>query len=85
MVFHPGHYRVALAVNSRAELPPDPEVTTAESEKGPSSISAAIQKIVQVPVLADGLFVHTTRQTEIYMKLTFSFLTLVAPNALCRS
>ena len=23
-VFHPGHYRVALAVNSRAELPPDP-------------------------------------------------------------
>ena len=24
-VFHPGHYRFALSVNSRAELPPDPE------------------------------------------------------------
>ena len=23
-VYHPGFYRVALAVNSRAELPPDP-------------------------------------------------------------
>ncbi len=42
-VFHPGHYRIALAVNSRAELPPDPEVTTTDSEKGPSSVSAVIQ------------------------------------------
>jgi hypothetical protein len=33
-VFHPGHYRIALAVNSRAELPPDPEVTTTDSERG---------------------------------------------------
>jgi hypothetical protein len=63
-VFHPGHYRIALAVNSRAELPPDPEVATGDSETGPSSVSAAIEKIVQVPVLADGLFAHTTRQTE---------------------
>ena len=63
-IFHPGHYRIALAVNSRAELPPDPEVDTSDSEKGPSSVSAAIQKTVQVPVLADGLFAHTTRQTE---------------------
>ena len=23
-IYHPGHYRVALAVNSRTELPPDP-------------------------------------------------------------
>ena len=34
-VFHPGHYRIALAVNSRAELPPDPEVVTRDSDKGP--------------------------------------------------
>src|ERR1041384_4864323 len=27
-IYHPGHYRVALAVNSRTELPLDPEVTT---------------------------------------------------------
>src|SRR5271165_116578 len=34
-VFHPGHYRIALAVNSRAELPDDPVVTTRDTEKGP--------------------------------------------------
>lgn len=27
-IFHPGHYRVALAVSARSELPPDPETTT---------------------------------------------------------
>jgi hypothetical protein len=63
-VFHPGHYRVALAVHSRSELPPDPEITTRETDKGPRSVSALIQNPVRLPVLADGLFVHTTRQTE---------------------
>lgn len=63
-VFHPGHYRVALAVNSRSELPPDPVVTTRETEKGPWSVSAAIQNPAQPPVLADGLFAHTSRPTE---------------------
>ncbi len=28
MAFHPGFYRVALAVNSRDELPPDPEAVS---------------------------------------------------------
>ena len=37
-IYHPGHYRVALAVNSRDELPPDPVTTTRESEKGPWSV-----------------------------------------------
>jgi hypothetical protein len=60
-VFHPGFYRVALAVNSRDELPPDPEVKTEDSEKGPRSISAAIQYPPVPPVLADGLFPHTTK------------------------
>jgi hypothetical protein len=63
-VFHPGHYRVALAIHSRSELPPDPEITTRETDKGPRSLSALIQNPVRVPVLADGLFVHTTRQAE---------------------
>jgi hypothetical protein len=27
-IYHPGHYRVALAINSRTELPQWPEVTT---------------------------------------------------------
>ncbi len=63
-VYHPGHYRVALAVNSRAELPPDPEVTTKDSAKGPQSVSTVIQNPPRVPVLADGLFVHTSRQND---------------------
>jgi hypothetical protein len=63
-VYHPGHYRVALAVNSRAELPPDPEVTTRESERGPWSVSATIQNPVAPPVLADGLFPHTAKPAE---------------------
>lgn len=62
-IYHPGHYRVALAVNSPTELPLDPQVTTRDSERGPWSVSAAIQDPVQPPVLADGLFVHATRPT----------------------
>jgi hypothetical protein len=59
MAFHPGFYRVALAVNSRSELPPDPDVI---SEPGPNgrqrSVSAAIHYPPSPPVLADGLFMH---------------------------
>lgn len=62
-VYHPGHYRVALAVNSPNELPSDPQVTTKEGERGPLSVSAAIQDPAPIPVLADGLFVHSTRPT----------------------
>jgi hypothetical protein len=62
-IYHPGHYRVALAVNSPTELPLDPETATRESEKGPWSVSAAIQNPPRIPVLADGLFVHATRPT----------------------
>jgi hypothetical protein len=62
-IYHPGHYRVALAVNSRTELPLDPVATTKDSDKGPWSVSALIQDPVQIPVLADGLFVHSTRPT----------------------
>lgn len=63
-VYHPGHYRVALAVNSRAELPPDPATTTRDSDKGPMSVTAVIQNPPKMPVLADGLFVHMARQTD---------------------
>ena len=62
-IYHPGHYRVALAVNSHTELPPDPQAATRESERGPWSVSAAIQTPAQPPVIADGLFVHSTRPT----------------------
>ena len=62
-VYHPGHYRVSLAVNSPNELPSDPEVATREGERGPQSVSAKIQDPPPLPVLADGLFVHSTRPT----------------------
>ena len=63
-VYHPGFYRVALAVNSRAELPPDPQPITRNTEKGLRSVSAAIQYPTQAPILADGLFMHAVKPTE---------------------
>lgn len=61
-VFHPGHYRVALAVNSRDELPADPVVTTRDTERGPWSVSAEIMNPVRPPVLVDGMWAHTERE-----------------------
>jgi hypothetical protein len=52
---HPGHYRIALSVNSRAELPLDPDVVV---NADGLSVSAAIQDPPKFPILADGLFVH---------------------------
>jgi hypothetical protein len=60
-VYHPGHYRVALAATPH-ELPPDPKATTRpDSVRGPMSVSAEIQNPPVAPVLADGLFQHNTR------------------------
>ncbi len=64
-IFHPGHYRVALA-KTAAQLPPDPRVTTRETERGPRSVSAEIQSPAAAPVLADGLFAHTERPTALF-------------------
>jgi hypothetical protein len=58
MAFHPGFYRVALAVKSREELPKDPEARTAWSGAVEKSVSGAIQYPPAPPVLADGLFPH---------------------------
>jgi hypothetical protein len=61
MAFHPGFYRVALAVNSRSELPPDPEAIAEPGANGrPRSVSGAIHYPPSPPVLADGLFMHET-------------------------
>jgi hypothetical protein len=62
-IFHPGHYRVALA-RTPAQLPPDPRVTVAETERGPRSQSAEIQNPPVAPVLLDGIFPHTERPTQ---------------------
>ena len=65
-VFHPGYYRVALAVNSRAELPKDPEVVTAQGARGPQSVAATIMYPTRPPILADGLFMHTERPAPLF-------------------
>ena len=60
-IYHPGHYRIALAVNSPSELPVDPKSTTETTERGLRSVSAEIMDPVQMPVLADGLFPHSAK------------------------
>jgi hypothetical protein len=61
-VYHPGHYRIALAVNSPNDLPVDPKATTETGPNGqPRSVSAEIQDPVAPPVLVDGLWVHSER------------------------
>jgi hypothetical protein len=62
-IYHPGHYRVALA-RTMAQLPPDPVVTTVQTEKGARSQSAVIQNPPVAPVLLDGIFAHTERPTQ---------------------
>ena len=59
-IFHPGHYRVALA-RTMAQLPKDPEVTVVQTANGPRSQSAVIQNPPVAPVLLDGIFAHTEK------------------------
>src|ERR1700710_938177 len=63
-VYHSGHYRVALAVNSRNELPPDPITFEKYTDRGVYSVWAAIQSPPQVPVIVDGLFQHYPKPGE---------------------
>jgi hypothetical protein len=55
-VFHPGHYRVALAVNDRSELPAEPPVTAGSTT--PCG-TVPVQSPPIFPVLADGVLDHT--------------------------
>ena len=54
-IFHPGHYRVSIA-ETMAGLPADPPVTAGTTACG----STAINPSPQMPLIADGLLVHTT-------------------------
>jgi len=78
-VFHPGHYRVALA-RTAALLPEDPETVTREGPRGPISVSATIAADPVAPVLADGLFQHTERPAP----GTFWEADLKVPNVDCK-
>jgi hypothetical protein len=55
-IFHPGHYRVALAVNDRSELPPPPAITAVGVD--PCG-SAEIQDPPVFPILVDNALPHT--------------------------
>lgn len=78
-VFHPGHYRVALAPTA-ARLPADPETQTRDGPRGPISVSALIAANPTPPVLADGLFQHTERPAA----GTFWEADLRVPNIDCK-
>lgn len=54
-VFHPGHYRVALARRINW-LPDDPVAVMKDTENGPRSDHAEIDPDPQPPVLVDGLW-----------------------------
>jgi hypothetical protein len=61
-IYHPGFYRVALAVNDLKELPKDPDAVTRDGARGPISVSAKYDvKNTKAPILSDGLFVHKTK------------------------
>ncbi len=53
-IFHPGHYRVALAVEDRSELPEDPPVEAGDTPCG----TTTIEDPPVFPVLADGVLPH---------------------------
>lgn len=61
-VLHPGHYRIALSINSRSELPPDP---VAVMDANGNSVSAPFEDPAVFPVLADDVFDHKTGTTPI--------------------
>ncbi len=54
-IFHPGHYRVAIALDDPSELPAEPPVTAADTPCG----STTVENPAVYPVLADGLLTHT--------------------------
>jgi hypothetical protein len=77
-IFHPGHYRVALA-RTMAQLPKDPDVQVVQTEQGPRSKGAVIQNPVAPPILLDGIFPHTERPAA---PQTFE-TTIPIPNITC--
>jgi MYXO-CTERM domain-containing protein len=73
-VFHPGHYRIALAT-SRAGLPADP---IAVVDANGNSVSAPIQNPAVFPILADGVYTHTAPQPQ-----PFAPVSIMLPNITC--
>src|SRR5262249_12422845 len=59
-VYHPGHYRVALAGETLEGRPAAPQTLTKGRARGPPAVSASF-KDSRRPVLVDGLFLHSVR------------------------
>ncbi|HLK88950.1 MAG TPA: SCE4755 family polysaccharide monooxygenase-like protein [Polyangia bacterium] len=75
---HDGHFRIALAINSRDELT-DPMVTQSETTSaGTEAVAVAISS--SYPVLADNLFPHLAANTAAGTKYTY---TVTIPNTPC--
>ena len=56
-IYHPGHYRVALAINDQSELPaPPPVVPVGNDPCG----STTIDESPEFPILADNVLPHTS-------------------------
>lgn len=55
-VYHPGHYRVALAPNDMSELPADPPITPSPQDQ---CASTEIMNPPVYPVIADGMLAHS--------------------------
>ncbi len=56
IIFHPGHYRIAMSVTDRSQLPPEPIVTP--NTTSPCG-SVPVENPPVFPVLADDVFDHT--------------------------
>src|SRR5688572_555889 len=78
-IFHPGHYRVALSTNGMAGLPADPPVT-AGGQPSSACGTTQIQSPPVLPVLADGMLVHTTMFSGAQQ-----FQVTLPPNVTCTS
>lgn len=61
-VYHPGHFRVALARNINL-LPDDPAAVMKDTAEGPRSDYAVVETNPQAPVLLDGLWANQQRRT----------------------
>ncbi len=72
---HDGHFRIALAINSRSELM-DPAVTASNKDGTPKTVATS----TAYPVLADGLFEHTAASVTAGKAYTY---TVTIPNTPC--
>lgn len=81
--YHKGFYRIALALNSRTELPPDNVVRDANDmillpTSSANSVKADSDPNPKFPVLADNLWLHTAKQPSTF------FVTEAEPSTACK-